>query len=138
MEDTIICCPTLWLDSYPIVARPISVSPGFASVGDFRPEVFIRRLSYQPNHDVAGAGRGLGWHPSRLRRGRLPRSHSQKNVLGKTTDSTRQKSLRHLRELYALDEGTPIFGLLRRLYSIDAASLPLAVGAWRTDQPTAG
>ena len=27
----------------------------------------------------------------------------QRNVLGKTTDSTRQKSLRHLRELYALD-----------------------------------
>ena len=33
----------------------------------------------------------------------------QKNVLGKTTDSTRQKSLRHLRELYSLDEATPIF-----------------------------
>ena len=31
----------------------------------------------------------------------------QQNVLGKTTDSTRQKSLRHLRELYALDEGYP-------------------------------
>ena len=30
----------------------------------------------------------------------------QRNVLGKTTDSTRQKSLRHLRELYALDEDT--------------------------------
>ena len=30
----------------------------------------------------------------------------QQNVLGKTTDSTRRKSLRHLRELYALDEGT--------------------------------
>src|SRR4051812_5422047 len=28
----------------------------------------------------------------------------QRNVLSKTTDSTRQKSLRHLRELYALDE----------------------------------
>jgi hypothetical protein len=27
----------------------------------------------------------------------------QQNVLGKTTDSTRQKSLRNLRELYALD-----------------------------------
>ena len=39
----------------------------------------------------------------------------QQNVLGKTTDSTPQKSLRHLRELYALDEGTPIFSLLRQL-----------------------
>ena len=37
----------------------------------------------------------------------------QRNVLGKTTDSTRQKTLRHLRELYALDEDAPIFGVLR-------------------------
>lgn len=49
----------------------------------------------------------------------------QRNVLGKTTDSTRQKSLRHLRELYSLNELTPIFGLLRKLHAIDAASLPL-------------
>lgn len=59
----------------------------------------------------------------------------QRNVLGKTTDSTRQKSLRHLRELYALDDATPIFGLLRRLHAIDAGSLPqLAVQvAWARD-----
>ena len=58
-----------------------------------------------------------------------------RNVLGKTTDSTRQKSLRHLRELYALDERTPIFGALRKLYEIDPASLPqLAVQvAWVRD-----
>lgn len=37
----------------------------------------------------------------------------QRNVLGKTTDSTKQKSLRHLRELYSLDEATSIFGLLQ-------------------------
>src|SRR2546425_1191709 len=49
----------------------------------------------------------------------------QRNVLGKTTDSTRRESLRRLRELYALDEATPIFGLLRKLQSIDPASLPL-------------
>jgi len=59
----------------------------------------------------------------------------QQNVLGKTTDSTRQKSLRHLRELYALDEATPIFGLLRRLGSIDPTSLPLLAFqvAWARD-----
>jgi len=59
----------------------------------------------------------------------------KRNVLGKTTDSTRQKSLRHLRELYALDETTPIFGLLRKLHAIDAASLPqLAMQvAWARD-----
>ena len=58
-----------------------------------------------------------------------------RNVLGKTTDSTRQKSLRHLRELYALDESTPIFGFLRKLSTIDPSSLPqLAVQlAWARD-----
>ena len=49
----------------------------------------------------------------------------ERNVLGKTTDSARRESLRRLRELYALDEATPIFGLLRKLESMDAASLPL-------------
>ena len=56
-------------------------------------------------------------------------------MLGKDTDSTRQKSLRHLRELYALDEATPIFGLLRKLHAIDPASLPLLAVqvAWARD-----
>lgn len=59
----------------------------------------------------------------------------QRNVLGKSTDSTRQKSLRHLRELYALDEAIPIFGLLRKLHAIDTASLPLLAVqiAWARD-----
>jgi hypothetical protein len=58
-----------------------------------------------------------------------------RNVLGKTTVSTRQKSLRHLRELYQLDEVTPIFGLLRKLYRIDRPSLPLLAVqvAWARD-----
>ena len=49
----------------------------------------------------------------------------QRNVLDKATDSTRKESLRRLRELYALDEAKPIFGLLRKLHAIDEASLPL-------------
>lgn len=59
----------------------------------------------------------------------------QRNVLGKATDSTRQKSLRHLRELYALDGSTPIFGLLRKFHAIDATSLPLLAlqVAWARD-----
>jgi hypothetical protein len=58
-----------------------------------------------------------------------------RNVLGKTTDSTRQKSLRHLRELYALDESVPIFALLRKLSAIDPSSLPLLAVqvAWARD-----
>ena len=58
------------------------------------------------------------------------------NVLGKTTDSTRKKTLRHMRELYALDEAAPIFGLLRQLQAVDdGASLPqLAIQvAWSRD-----
>src|SRR5687768_11570771 len=57
------------------------------------------------------------------------------NVLGKGTESTRQKSLRHLRELYALDEATLIFGLLRKLHTMDSASLPLLAIqlAWARD-----
>jgi hypothetical protein len=59
----------------------------------------------------------------------------QQNVLGKSTESTREKSLRHLRELYALDEATPIFGLLRKLHAMDPASLPLLAVqvAWSRD-----
>lgn len=59
----------------------------------------------------------------------------QHNALGKTTDSTRQKSLRHLRELYALDEAIPIFAVLRKLYAMEAGSLPLLAVqvAWARD-----
>ena len=53
----------------------------------------------------------------------------QRNVLGKTTGSTRQKSLRHLRELYALDEAIPIFGLLRKLHAMDGAKPAAACSA---------
>ncbi len=58
-----------------------------------------------------------------------------RNVLGKTTDSTRHKSLRHLRELYGVDESTPLFGVLRKLHGIDATSLPLLAlqVAWARD-----
>ena len=59
----------------------------------------------------------------------------QRNVLGKTTDSTRRESLRRLRELYTLDEARPIFGLLRKLHAVDAASLALlaVLVAWARD-----
>lgn len=59
----------------------------------------------------------------------------ERNVLGKTTDSTRQKSLRHLRELYGLDDNIPVFAILRTLADIDGASLPLLAFqvAWSRD-----
>jgi hypothetical protein len=57
------------------------------------------------------------------------------NVLGKGTDSTRQKSLRHLRELYALSEAVPIFAVLRRLCLASPQGLPLLafLCAWSRD-----
>jgi hypothetical protein len=59
----------------------------------------------------------------------------ERNILGKATDSTRHKSLRHLRELYSLDESTPIFHALRKLHTFDATSLPLLAVqvAWARD-----
>ncbi len=47
------------------------------------------------------------------------------NVLHKATQATRQKSLRHLRELYGLRAGVPVFGALRALWWEDEASRPL-------------
>lgn len=57
------------------------------------------------------------------------------NVLGKKTDSTRRESLRRLRELYGLDESTPIFKVMRMLHAIDSASLQLLAiqVAWARD-----
>jgi hypothetical protein len=58
-----------------------------------------------------------------------------RNVLGTGTDSTRQKSLRHLRELYGISEAIPIFAVLRRLYLADPQGLPLLafLCAWSRD-----
>ena len=59
----------------------------------------------------------------------------EQNVLGKATESTRHESLRRLHSLYALDENTPIFRLLRHLVAIDIASLSLLAlqVAWARD-----
>ncbi len=57
------------------------------------------------------------------------------NALAKRTESTRQKSLRHLRELYSLSEAVPIFAALRRLNAADPNVLPLLaiLCAWCRD-----
>lgn len=59
----------------------------------------------------------------------------ERNILGKGTDSTRQKSLRHLRELYGLSEVVPLFTVLRRMYLADPQGLPLFafLCAWSRD-----
>lgn len=57
------------------------------------------------------------------------------NALGKATDTTRQKTLRHLRELYGLSETIPIFGVYRELVRFDPQSAPLLslLVAWARD-----
>lgn len=49
----------------------------------------------------------------------------EENVLMKSASTTRKKSLRHLRELYVLDESHPLFGVLRTLWDYDPPSRPL-------------
>jgi len=57
------------------------------------------------------------------------------NILGKSTVSTREKTFRHLRELYALSEGAPIFPIYRTLFFSNPHSAPLLsfVVAWSRD-----
>jgi hypothetical protein len=47
------------------------------------------------------------------------------NILGKATESTRQKTFRHLRELYGLSAVLPIFSIYRELMKFDPQSAPL-------------
>lgn len=62
--------------------------------------------------------------PERSRAEEYRNAVEEKNVLGKTTGSTRKKSFRHLRELYGMDESLPVFRLLRQLHAYDSAALP--------------
>lgn len=50
------------------------------------------------------------------------------NVLGRPTQVGRQRSFRHLRELYFLDPGRPEFTALRHFWDIDPSSRPLLAG----------
>jgi hypothetical protein len=58
-----------------------------------------------------------------------------RNVLGKDTESTRLKTLRHLRELYGLSPSLPIFYSLRQFSAASTAAIPqLAfLCAWTRD-----
>ena len=58
-----------------------------------------------------------------------------RNVLNKGTESTRVKSLRHLRELYGLSPEIPIFYALRQLQARDSTATPqlALLCAWTRD-----
>ena len=53
------------------------------------------------------------------------RAIEQENLLGKPTFSSRQKTYRHLVELYGLNPNLPLFRVLRCFASEDPASIPL-------------
>ena len=50
------------------------------------------------------------------------------NILGRPTHAGRQRSFRHLRELYLLDPARPEFAALRHFWDIDPSSHPLLAG----------
>lgn len=50
------------------------------------------------------------------------------NALGRPTHTGRQRSFRHLRELYFLDPLRPEFAAMRRLWDIDPKARPLLAG----------
>lgn len=50
------------------------------------------------------------------------------NVLGRPTQTGRQRSFRHLRELYYLDPAQPEFAAMRRLWDVDPHARPLLAG----------
>ncbi|MEV8369370.1 hypothetical protein [Microbacterium sp. NPDC064584] len=50
------------------------------------------------------------------------------NALGRPTHAGRQRSFRHLRELYFLDPARPEFAALRHFWDIDPSSHPLLAG----------
>src|SRR5688572_8147942 len=49
----------------------------------------------------------------------------ENNLLGKPTFSSRQKTFRHLVELFSLDPSVPLFKELRKFAAWDKSSLPL-------------
>lgn len=59
----------------------------------------------------------------------------EKNALGKATETTRQKTFRHLREIYALSSSVPMFSLYRELLKFDPHAAPLLsfLIAWARD-----
>ena len=52
----------------------------------------------------------------------------ENNVLGRASQAGRQRSYRHLRELYFLDPARPQFAALRHYWDVDPSSRPLLTG----------
>jgi len=63
--------------------------------------------------------------PQIARKGEYELAIVEQNVLGKPTRTTRQRSLRRLTDLYALDPACSVFRLLRIYWSVDPAGRPM-------------
>jgi hypothetical protein len=63
------------------------------------------------------------------------RAAIEENVIRKATRTTREKTYRHLRELYGLSPQIPLFAIYRELLQFDRASAPLLslLVAWTRD-----
>lgn len=74
--------------------------------------------------------------PDDATKGDYQRAVLEDNVLGKTSNSSRQRSFRYLRELYGLDSAERAFHALRTLWSHDPDAQPLiALAAALTRDP---
>jgi hypothetical protein len=77
----------------------------------------------------------VGRAPARMSLDDYRRAVVEENLLGKATETTRQKTFRHLRELYSLSDKVPIFALYRDLVRFDSNSIALLslLTAWARD-----
>lgn len=77
----------------------------------------------------------LGRAPATMSLDDYRRVMVEENLLGKATETTRQKTFRHLRELYALSGKAPIFAVYRELVRFDPDSIALLslLIAWARD-----
>lgn len=84
---------------------------------------------------LAEIGRVLSAVPGCASRDEYAVAVLERNVTGKSTDSTRKKTLRHLRELYGLSLELPIFAAFRSLALHAPGALPqlALLVAWARD-----
>lgn len=66
--------------------------------------------------------------PSDAPRERYRDAVVDENALGRPTHTGRQRSFRHLRELYLLDSANREFAAMRRLWDVDSEAWPLLAG----------
>ena len=86
---------------------------GAASIHTSR-TMMLQELAMVLNHVSASAGPAL-----------YRQAIVDDNVLGKPTQTTRQRSAKRLAELYALDPGCTLFRLLRHFWPADPSSQPM-------------